>query len=167
MYKVLYYPDFVPDRTWLRRALLLCDGVVRIVPEDVRLDEPDDLKHLQDILPGCLQSEAPGPDDVALEYGDEGRLNRALRVIATHRERSRDELDLTISEGGHLSITDHVFVHDAKLSNLVFELLREHGLLNEAAQSLAPDRFYVVQRDASDLILSGVASRMARRLAGC
>lgn len=160
-YKVLYYPDFVPDTTWLRQTLLLCDGVVRIVPDDVSPEDPDHLKQLLDAVGGCLESVAPGQGDVALEHGDKDRLGRAFQAVAQQCTRSRDEIELTISNGGSLAISDHVFVHDAKLSD--FELKR-NGLLNEAVKGLAPDRFHVVQRDASDLILAGVASRIAHHL---
>jgi hypothetical protein len=163
-YKVLYYPDFAPDPTWLRKILLLSDGVVRIVPADVDPKDPDDLKRLQDEMQGCLSSVGPDENDVAIEHGDEPRLARMFALLGQKGKGEAAHIDITISSDGRLAIADHVFVHDSKLSSFVQEELQRNGLLIESAGDLAPERFLVVREDASDIILAGLASKMASRL---
>ena len=163
-YRVLYYPDFTPDQTWLRQILLLSDGVVRIVPPDVDPEDPDEIKRLQGAVQGCLCSVGPEEDDVAIEHGDEDRLARLFGQLSKERENGPAHVEMTISPGGQLAIADHVFIHDSKLSDFVQEQLRRNGLLLESLGALAPERFFVVRQDASNIILAGLASRMARRL---
>ena len=81
-YRVLYYPDFEPDPTWLRRILMVCDGVIRIVPTDVILDDPDDVKRLQDAVEGGLDRISPEAGDTAVEYADRDRLSKSFRALA-------------------------------------------------------------------------------------
>jgi hypothetical protein len=163
-YRVLYYPDFAPDSGWLRRILLLSDGVVRIVPADVDPDDSDDLKRLQETIEGCLRSVEPNTDDVAIEDGDEARLARAFGVLGKNAKDTAGRIEVSISLDGRLSIADHVFVHESKLSDFVQQELRRNGLLLGPLGSLASKGFRIVQQDASNVILAGLASRIARRL---
>lgn len=164
-YRVLYYPNFVPDALWLRRVLLLTDGVYRIVPDDISPDDSEDILRLQDAIPSCLESLAPTTNDVSVAYGEEPRLTQFFEALASDRRKRSRELTVEMSSGGRVSIPGHVFVHDAKLSDFVVGQLTRNGLLIEdLGRGLAGDRFVVIQEDASELILSGVATRMARRL---
>ena len=163
-YRVLYYPDFAPDPTWLRRILLLSDGVVRIVPPDVDPEDPDDLKRLQGDVEGCLSSVRPDAKDVAIERSDQVRLARVFRLLKKKRKNASSHCDITISSDGRLAIAGHVFVHDSKLANFVQEELQCNDLLIKSLNGLAPEHFLVVQEDASNIILAGLASRMAGRL---
>jgi hypothetical protein len=56
------------------------------------------------------------------------------------------------------------FVHNSKLSRFIEQELKSNGLLIESLSDLAPEKFMVVQQDASNAILAGLASRIALRL---
>lgn len=162
-YRVLFYPGFSPDPVWARKILLLCDGITRIVPNDVRLDDPADLLRLQSTLDGCIASVAPERADVALQPSDADLLNRAFRILS-QKERGRPRrIEIEISTDGTLSIQGHVFVHDTKMSDEVQAQLRRHGLMIAGFDNVT-EGFIVVKKEASDIILAGLASRMARRL---
>ncbi len=163
-YRVLYYPDFSPDSTWLRRVLLLSDQVIRIVPSDVKPDDPDSLRRFQDAIPGCLTAVAPYDADVAIEPGDERRLRLAFQLLGKRYKKDSRSIEITVSNGG-LSVAGHVFLHDSKLSDFVIHQLRSNRLLIESFRELTPSaRFIPVRKDASEVILAGLASRIARRL---
>jgi hypothetical protein len=162
-YRVLYYPDFSPDPTWLRQILLLSDGVARIVPNDVDPDDPVAISLLNEEIPGCLRTIVPTPEDVAIEYGEEERLARVFHLLGQAAAPARGTLEIRISDGGKLGIAGHVFVHDRKLSEFVRYQLRNNGLIQEAMTGLAPPDYLVVHEDASRVILAGVAAKIAGR----
>lgn len=136
-YQVLYYPDFVPDGIWLRRILLLADGVVRIVPTDVSPEDSADILRIREALPDCLTSVAPDSHDVAIEDGEHLRLARIFELLGGQRRDSGSEVTVEISTDGGLSVADHVFVHDAKLSAFVLDQLRMNDLCEtNSAESL-------------------------------
>jgi hypothetical protein len=163
-YNVLYYPDFTPKALWLRRVLLLADSVTRIVPPDVKPNDSEDVLAVQEAVPGSLTSVAPEPRDTAIERGDEERYRRVFGAVAQQRRPDADEIRITVSGGGHLAIANHEFVHDAKLSDFVLNQLRVNNLMIDGLGDLAGDHFVVVQRDASDVILAGLAAKIAARL---
>lgn len=164
-YRVLYYPDFSPDSTWLRRILLLSDKVIRIVPADVTPDDPDNLRRLQDVIPECLTSVAPEDSDVAVESGDAERLERAFQLLGKTYQKDSQKIEITVSSSGGLSVAGHVFVHDSKLSKFVQQRLKANRLLVDALRETTPSgRFILVRKDASNIILAGLASRIAGRL---
>jgi hypothetical protein len=137
-YRVLYYPHFSPDSSWLRRVLLLSDQVIRIVPSDVKPDHPDNLRRLQDAIPGCLTAVAPDDADVAIEPGDRRRLRLAFELLGKRYKKDSSSIEITISRNGGLSVAGHVFLHDSKLSDFVVHHLRSNGLLIESFRELTP-----------------------------
>jgi hypothetical protein len=164
-YRVLYYPDFSPKSIWLRRVLMLSDNVLRMVPSDVKPQDSDDLRQLQDTIPGCLTSVPPIDIDVAIEPRDESRFTRAFEVLGRKSKKDSSTIEFTVSPDGLLSMAGHVFLHDGKLSHFIEHQLRRNGLLIDSFRELTPSgRFVLVRKEASDIILAGLASRMARRL---
>lgn len=161
-YRVLYYPDFTPDPTWLRQVLLLSDGVVRIVPSDVDPHDPDAVEELTEEISGCLSTMVPTAADIAIEHGEEDRLARVFALLGKATSQPPSSLNIRISDG-KLGIAGHVFVHDSKLSDFVRSQLRDNGLVLEAAAKLAPQDFLVVHEGASNIILAGLAARIAAR----
>src|SRR5712692_11605548 len=81
-YRVLYYPDFSPDPAWLRKVLLLFDAVVRIVPEDVHPDDPDDLVWLQDVCRRIVGAIVLGYT-LSISSSSGGPMLCTLRAIGT------------------------------------------------------------------------------------
>src|SRR5581483_4837485 len=99
-YRVLYYPDFSPASTWLRRVLMLSDKVIRIVPSDVTPEDSRDLLRLQDAIPGCLTAVAPDQEDVAIEPGEQYRLRHAFELLGKKSEKGSAKITVTVSNGG-------------------------------------------------------------------
>src|SRR5262245_49455340 len=60
-YRCISYPDFEPDHIWLRQILLFVDEVHRIVPDDLKLNDSDDLKRLMEQCDGAVQRCSPKP----------------------------------------------------------------------------------------------------------
>jgi CRP-like cAMP-binding protein len=164
-YRVLYYPNFSPASDWLRRVLMLSDSVIRIVPSDVKPDDSEDLLRLQETIPGCLSGIAPEEGDVAIEPGDEPRLRKAFALLGKKSKTRSRKITVTIARDGSLSIAGHVFLHDSKISEFIERELRNNKLSIESLRKLSPsERFIPVREEASNIILAGLASRIARRL---
>ncbi|MGA2904245.1 MAG: hypothetical protein ABSD98_10465 [Candidatus Korobacteraceae bacterium] len=163
-YALLYYPDFQPDPVWLKKVLLLADRVTRIVPTDVKLDDPDELLRLQSHVPDCLSSLAPREDDIALDSQNLPRLKKAFAHLGQSNDVGRAR-NVTIQiSGGTVSFEGHTFLHASKVSPEIEEALRRNGLMLEASLNDFADRgFFIVNETASDLILCGIAERMSRR----
>lgn len=159
-YALLYYPDFHPDSVWLRRVLLLSDSVTRIVPTDVELDDPDELRALQGSIPNCLRAISPEERDVMIESQNLPRLARAFAFLArAEGKRSKKKITITIS-GGSMSIAGHVFLHTAKISPVIHEELQRHRLI---LKGFGQGDFLAVDEGASHLILSAIAENISRR----
>jgi hypothetical protein len=163
-YGLLYYPDFQPDPDWLKKVLLLADRVTRIVPTDVKLDDPDELLRLQSHIPDCLSSIAPREDDIALDSQNLPRLKKAFAFLGQSNEMTPDRKVTIQISGGTVSFEGHTFLHASKISPEIEEALKRNGLMLDAFQDDFADRgFYIVNETASDLILCGIAERMSRR----
>jgi len=164
-YQVLYYPDFSPASSWLRRVLMLSDNVIRIVPPDVKPNDSADLLRLQEDIPGCLTAIAPEKGDVAIEPDDKLRFNRAFELLGKKSKKAARTITITVDTNGSLSIAGHVFIHDSKISDFIEQELRTNKLSIESLRGLSPsENFMPVREEASDIILAGLASRIARRL---
>ena len=92
----------------------------------------------------------------------------AERGIAERKPRDRKaSITISVSPGGGTSVLGHVFLHETKVSSEIKRLLRHHRLLDdpvtEMSRSLGEGGFLVVDEKASNLILSGVADKVARR----
>jgi hypothetical protein len=164
-YPLLYYPDFQPDPVWLRRILLLADSVTRIVPNDIHLNDPDDLLALQDSVPGCLGRISPDERDITIESVELPRLAKAFAFLGRSKARlSKKTVTISISNEGAVSIIDHVFLHSAKVSPAIHEELLRNGLIISGLETLSGrEGFLVVDEAASDLILSSIAGSISRR----
>jgi hypothetical protein len=165
-YSVLYYPHFQPSVQWLKAILLLVDDVTRIVPKDVDPGDNDQLKELTQIIPGCLKSIAPNDFDIDIDDVNMQRMNKAFREIGKNLKTVENvTVDLRIDKG--ISVGGHVFLHQSKVSKQIHDALIENKLLNPKLQSilrnLVTEEFYVVPIQASNLILSYIADRVARR----
>lgn len=168
-YQVVYYPEFEPPRKWLLGMLLVLDRIVRIIPEDARHEDSESLQRLMDVLPDAVLRESPTLTDTSL---DEVNLQRLSKAFAQLRQShgNRDRVKVVIGPDGRLEFPGKVLLHHRKVSDAVLQLLREHETLDETSTSLAHrighEDVYVVPTTASELILSYVADRIARRI-GC
>ncbi|MGA2337429.1 MAG: hypothetical protein ABSG08_18820 [Terriglobales bacterium] len=162
---LLYYPDFHPNASWLRRILLLADDVTRIVPLDVELHDPQGLLALQDSVPGCLRTISPEKADIAIENDHLPRLVKAFAFLARSRSKaSKETVTIVIAPDGSSSIVGHVFLHSSKVSPVIHDELRRNGLILSGLERISGQKgFIVVDKAASDLILSGIAGNISRR----
>jgi len=168
-YRVLYYPSFQPPEPWLRSILLLADEVTRIVPADVDPQDPPGILAIASAVPDCLTTVAPTTVDVTPQGTNLSRLDKAFELIGRGKPRNRKTLvTISISPGGATSVVGHVFLHETKVSREIKRLLRHHHLLDddvtEMSQSLSASGYLVVDKKASNLILSTVADKVARRI---
>src|ERR1700722_20561339 len=166
-YNLLYYPGFHPSPIWSRRILLLADSLTRVVPTDVPASDPDDLVALQDAVPGCLRSISPEETDVAIEDHEMPRLASAFAFLAaSHSTASKNRVKISISESGSISVLGYMFLHHDKVSPKILTALRHNKLIIEGLDKYVDYRgFLVVDENASNLILSGMADKISRRLA--
>jgi hypothetical protein len=167
-YRILYYPHFRPNLRWLKAILLLVDQVIRIVPHDADPEDSDQLKELIEEVPGCLTSISPRDFDIDIDDLNLRRMNKALCHIAESLPKARNrEVDLSIGTEGQISIAGHVFLHRSKVSDPIRNALIENHLLNPQLQGLIKsvgiEEYYSVPEQASNLILSYIADRIARR----
>jgi hypothetical protein len=167
-YTVLYYPSFQPDPVWLRRILLVADHVARIVPTDVKLQDPKPIIDLLTVLPGSLVDLPPTPDDIKFDDIGLSRVDKAFRFIAANASMPRNRIELTIHDGGAVAVAGHMFLHRSKVAPEVGRLLQRHKLarkdINAVVRKASGNAGYiVVDGRASHLVLSCIADRMARR----
>jgi hypothetical protein len=164
-YEVLYYPNFQPNLEWLKSMLLVSDTVERIVPYGVDLQDPVELRDLLTVLPDSLKAVPPENPDVQLEGRQLERLDKVFHWIANRLRNGAPAGEPTgkVDE----AVRARVFLHQAKASHEVRQMLVAHGLLDPALLDMgaifgAGDRLILPQL-ASTFLLSIVAERMSGR----
>lgn len=164
---VLYYPKFEPDQRWLRSVLLLVDNVVRIIPEDADHTDSDPTKQLSDAMPGCLQNIPPTKDDIAVDFINFNRLEKAFTQISTKfPRRPRKKYRFRLGIDGSVRAEGHVWLSNSKLEPRIRELLIKYNLADKGGPfaQMAPFKNAVfANEEASGLIVSHIADRIARR----
>jgi hypothetical protein len=142
-YNLLYYPDFEPNPAWLRRVLLLADSVTRIVPNDVRLKDSDDLLALQDSSPGCLDQISPEDRDITIESDRLPRLKKAFAFLGRSKVRPpKGTVTISISRDGGVSVDGHVFLHNAKISPAIHDALLRNGLIMDGLGEISSQEVF-------------------------
>ena len=163
---VLYYPKFEPDQRWLRSVLLLVDEVVRIIPKDTGHADSLQTRKLSDEIPGCLKSISPTDNDIAVDFIKFNRLEKAFAQIrAKNRGRSPKNLRINI-DGGRFRVEGNVWLSNSKLEPQIRELLIKYDLADMAspiAEMVPFENAILANEDASGLIVSHIADRIARR----
>lgn len=167
-YRVLYYPHFQPHPRWLLSMLLLTDQINRIVPEDANPKDPDLIKELIQEIPGGFVSKSPETADIEFDRLTLQRLKQAFRFIREQSFADRNrKIQLLIGRNGRLEIDGHVFLHQGKVAPRVRELLIEEGMLlpslEEITRSTGAENCHPVPERASNIVLSCIADRIARR----
>ena len=169
IYSVLYYPHFQPDIRWLKSLLLLTDNVLRIVPKEAVPDDSDEMTELIQEIPGALVSKPPMDVDIEADELTLQRMQKAFKQISEviYAEGER-KIEITLDKNGGISIGGHVFLHHGKVSGRIKEALIEEGMLRpnveRITQNIGIEEYYPIPEPASNLILSHIADKMARRL---
>ncbi len=119
---------------------------------------------LQDSIPGCLSEISPEKSDIAIELNNELRLAKAFAYLGrSYKPRRKRIITADISTDGSVSFPGHVFLHKTKASPAIQEELQRNGLMIREFEDLFDRRLIVVNKAASDLILSGIAENISRR----
>jgi hypothetical protein len=154
-YGVLYYPSFEPKHNWLLSTLLFVDSVNRIVPKEAKHVDSAWISELRSSLGAdTVPSESPIPQDRWIQGVDLERMKLAFDlIIAKHHEKQAQARPVEFTFN---------FVHTAKIPVETKTLLEKKGLLG-GYKKRAPDGYVSVERQASKLIMSYIADRIARR----
>lgn len=167
-FEALYDPGFEPDPKWLRSFLLFFDKIRSIVPKDVDFKLSKEILELLDLIPDAFETISPTEEDISVEELNLNTMRAAFKIIGEEEERvERKRVKIQI-DGGKISIPGYARLHGKKISYEVSSLLREFGLIRTELTDLAADivkeeGFYVVNENASSLILSNVADRIGSR----
>ncbi|HUU89288.1 MAG TPA: hypothetical protein VMX17_16260 [Candidatus Glassbacteria bacterium] len=164
----LFYPSAYPSGSWARSSLLFYDKIRTIVPRDVSISPPWGIKELMDTIPGAIETISPIKSDVQIDTINLDRLKKAFTEIKGKKTREKmSRIKIKIHKTGAIEIEGYAFLHNTKISNEVRNLLEEFGLVRPDLQcfanNLASDSFSIVNQDASRLILSLIADKLARK----
>lgn len=166
-FEVLYYPNFEPPAAWCRSFLLFFDKIRTIVPEDVKYTISEDVSEINDIIPDALEPIPPENRDIAVDDLNLDRMRNAFEIIKEKEKKSKEVWTL-IHNDGSLQYGGHVYLHDQKISDRVRSLLEEFEFISPLSKALAKEglvaeNFTVVDEDASNIIVSNVADKIASK----
>jgi len=170
-YRALYYPAFEPNIKWLKSHLILVDEISRIIPKDAGYEASDSIKVLKDLMPGVITEYDPSSEDVTVDDLNLRRLENAFKIIRDKRDKGRpvDTSNIVVSNG-MLEFPGRVMLHDKKLCEEVHHLLKYYHLIDPALTTIAravggqdAEDYWVTNQEASDLVLSCVADKIARK----
>jgi hypothetical protein len=157
--EALYYPNIEPPIAWLRSAALLFDTVRSIVPLDTEAFLSQELLDFAEYTEAWVPFRPTEGTALLLDISDHD-LDEAFSSIPSKWKEAK-KLEIIIEPSGQQRVTDHVFMHRSKLSDRVCDRLEAHGLM------LPPEfnegDWRIVNEQASDLVLSYIADRLAAR----
>ena len=165
-FDALYYPDMEPPQGWLRSFSLFFDTIRSVVPEDIGERLSPEIREFAAAIPDAYETVTP--ESVKHTRRDDlSRIEKAFERISGRRKRTKKgarEFTIEIDDEGSLRFIDYVFLHDDKISPRVRRLLRKHELiLDWDTNSMGLQNYSVVNERASNIILSDIANRLARR----
>lgn len=163
--EVLYYPNFEPSKKWIRSHLLFFDTVKSIIPKDDEIELSENILELRDEIPNSFKPLAPRKKDTRIDDLNIERLRKAFLQIRNNEENSSSDkiaIDYSLDK---MNFPGRAFLHDGKVSSQVNYLLEDFGLIEKNSQeicdSIGAKNFYLVDKRASDLIVSLVADNIA------
>jgi len=153
--EALYYPEIEPPMRWLRSAALFFDKVRSFVPADAERSLSTELQEFAERTEAWIPYRPNQATASLLDVPDQS-LDEVFKEIATNRS---NKLTFVIGRHGEVQVSDHVFMHASKLCDRVQDRLRAHGLV--LPHEFAGDEWLIVNKRASDLILSYISDRLA------
>lgn len=164
--EALYYPNVEPPIAWLKSAALLFDTVMSFVPADSHDTLSEELRSFAEATNAWMPYSPTESTALLVDVPTE-RLDKAFSAIAMKKPRAVDGgcgLEVII-DGATTSVKDHVFMHGTKLSRPVRDRLQAHGLMlpEDFAKGFTSGDWLAVDTQASDLILSYIADRLAEK----
>lgn len=164
-FEVLYYPNFEPSKKWIRSHLLFFDTVKSIIPKDDEIELSENILELRDEIPNSFEPLAPRKKDTRIDDLNIERLRKAFLQIRNDEENSSSGKIAVDYSFDKMSFPGRAFLHDEKLSSQVYYLLEDFDLIEKNSQeicdSIGAKNFYLVDKRASDLIISLVADNIA------
>ena len=163
----LYYPNLEPPLGWLKAFLLFNDGIVRIVPPDSAKHESLAFRRFREAFPDAISDIESSDELVTFNDRTLGLLDRAFATLPPSGDTG--SLSYKADSNGYIESIDfpgHVFLHRSKVAPSVVQLMMNHELAPVAYQFAAnaagvPDDWLVVRQEASHLVLSLLAARVA------
>lgn len=164
-FEVLYYPNFEPSKKWIRSHLLFFDTVKSIIPEDDEIELSNDILELQDEVPNSFNPFTPRKKDIKINDLNIEMLRKAFAEIGRDNKNTISDKVTIDYSSNKISLPGRAFLHNGKVSSQVYFLLEDFGLIEKNSQeicdSFGAKNFYVVDKRASDLIISLVADKIA------
>ena len=160
--EALYYPTVEPPIGWLRSAALFFDTVISFVPAESENAISKELWEFGEETKAWVPY-SPTEGTALLVDIPTDKLDHAFEGIAAKKPERLNHFQIEIDREARISVKDHVFVHGSKLSDRVRERLKAYKLMlpEELPQSLINGDWWVVDEQASDLIVSYIADRLA------
>jgi hypothetical protein len=159
----LYYPNIEPPTGWLRSAALFFDTVTSFVPAESESNLSDELREFSEATQAWTPYR-PTESTALLSDVPVERLDNAFGAIAAERPHVPGRINVeVVFEGSEQRMKGHVFMHGSKLSPLVRERLNAHHLMlpKALAGPFIQGDWWIVDEEASNLILSHIADRLA------
>lgn len=167
--KVLYYPNFFPTEKWLRSNLLFFDSVQTIIPDDVTYKVPINISRFTNQNPKTFETISPVEKDKINDADSIRHIEAAFKIISRNKEVHDKKIIIT-SRGSKFE--GHSYLHDSKMSEKIYELLEKYDLIFARYEEVdkygfgpknTDGKFSIVNRDASDIIVSYVADKIGYR----
>jgi hypothetical protein len=148
---------------WLRSAALLFETVTSFVPAQSKDDLTKEIREFQEATQGAWTAYTPPPREKTNDFAKVpiDRLDHAFNAIATHR--SKNSQHPKVARDGSFLPMGYVLMHPDKLSDDVLKSLNHHKLLKELSVNYEGVDWRVVNEQASDIILSCIADRIASK----
>lgn len=156
-----------PPQAWLRSFSLFFDTIRSVVPEDIGERLSPEIREFAASIPDAYETVTP--ESVKHTRKDNlSRTEKAFERISGGGKRTKKgerELVIEIDRQGSLRFIDRVFLHNDKISPRVRRLLRKYELIIDwdLTDLVGLQNYSVVNERASNIILSDIANRLARR----
>lgn len=166
-FTVLYYPSWNPPVRWLRSMLLFMDRVEVIRPKDVDPEYHSANASVFELAPRVFGEIRKYESNLDLDESEKALLVRGFAAIASSTGSCDRNLTIDIDEDGRWSFSGYSFLHHSKTNHYIRTQLRRYKLVDKSRTDVAnglhsPEGFLVVNADASCLILSMLANRVAK-----
>jgi hypothetical protein len=163
VFKTLYHPHFEPPESWLRAMLLFYDTVHSIVPESAEYLPSPKIAMLKEGLEGAFVPLEPTEQDLVYDYSDYYALQAVLQGLA-EQGAAEDPVEAKLDRPDGIPRLEFggVSIHTDKMADMLADDLVRFGL----AERTKDPNWLRVDRRAGGLVLSMLASRMARNHPG-
>jgi hypothetical protein len=168
--KILFYPDFEPSKLWFRSHLLFYDTIHSVIPQELRYKPTSEISDIIKRLPHSFEPIKPLDSDKKFDKFNEKLFDSAFNKIKKNSKKYPNEFQIKIHPDKWKITGNAVFFHNKKMSEEMYDLLEKHHLIHIGSQEFNSisgidlKDFSVVNRYASDIILSHIADNMAKRL---